>query len=230
MFRQKYFSLLAVIYLTGFSFLTGCAAPNVSENIIENCRKDGGSYKKKSVQVEGFLYENRRPWNSDLQRIMEGKLNYIEYKITNNEIYNDFSIQEEGFYQFYKADKDNIFCVKVRDWEHKKYESFFNQKCIALKKINEPISRYKWIYSKSRKLKKDNRREGIVHRRSENVFVDMHSGEIIAKHTHYGYGQDCSYFSCGASGRVSVSCSDLDEFKQSYKPWYPFISLDEKPN
>ncbi len=231
---------MILIVRTTFSILImllihGCVPYMVVKGKIYNeCSKDSGSVVIKSVNVDGFLYDNSDISRAGLAPLIKDNASYVEYNFNTIE-YNrtrliNFKNRKNQFIRVTKVLKNNPNCNKNNLSESKRpIELVFNssgktylqsrylhdEQCFMFEDTHIPKSKYKWSH-KNIYLKDD---KEISISKSEYFITNIKTNEIIAFYRNYHIADHSCRLSCFDSGVLSSSCSDKDIFKEKFNPW-----------
>jgi hypothetical protein len=153
------------------------------------CHKNAGKHIYKEIKANGYL-DVRKDANCTNCYIdlITGEYKYFEFHVTNASKYSSKLIDENGFYRVYQTTRPSHLCERVDkavQKKHKYYEEFFKDNCIAIEKVNEPISQYSFdsgVYDIEGFLLE----KGDIRAFYSNI-KDRFSGEIIAESRSYTY-------------------------------------------
>lgn len=153
------------------------------------CHKNSGRHIYKQIKADGYIDEsNNANCTNCYIDIINGKYEYLEFNVKNASKYHSYLFNEDGYYKVYKASRPSDLCDRVDQAiqkKHKYYEDFFKDNCIAIEKIDEPMSQYSFVdkvYDTEGFLVK----KGTVHAYHQYV-KDRFSGELIAEAYSYTY-------------------------------------------
>ncbi|WBA82172.1 hypothetical protein [Endozoicomonas sp. GU-1] len=168
--------------------IQGCFTPGLSE-LEALCEKDAGEWYAydEPVYVDGYFYDNPSDPTpeSNYTEISSSGFEYVEVYKPKEHKHSD--LEGTGYFRLYKAPKDDPSCSRAFQWQIELQTSdkrpFGREYCVAVKKIDQPESRY-WKVIDAERRYLDHERNASIYRWEEKV-LDRRENRKIASLIFY---------------------------------------------
>ena len=186
--KNKIYKLVVVII--PLALLEGCLPPPGMSELKALCEKDAGEWYAydEPVYVAGYFYDNPSDSTpeSEYTRISSGGFDYLEIQKIEKDITSELG-NRSGYFRLYKAAKGDSNCNSRFQRQIERQTSdkrpFGREYCVAVKKIDQPESRYSMVInSHDRYL--DDKKNALINRWERTIF-DKKEGKKIASLIFY---------------------------------------------
>ena len=186
--KNKIYKLVVVII--PLALLQGCLPPPGMSELKALCEKDAGEWYAydEPVYVAGYFYDNPSDSTpeSEYTRISSGGFDYLEIQKREKDITSELG-NRSGYFRLYKAAKGDSNCNSRFQRQIERQTSdkrpFGREYCVAVKKIDQPESRY-WKVIDAERRYLDDERNASIYRWEEKV-LDRRENRKIASLIFY---------------------------------------------